>query len=229
MSEKKSEFVLPSIPDQRAAGALTKPLLQTASAYVIKSEDHYIASWPIIERHDVAIKKIGEMFDPFVAGLHALHKMAIGLRDQFLQPVVDSKNALLKQRKEWREAKERENKRLADAAAEALRKTQAKQLVSDAKKLEKTGDTEAATVLREQAATLPVPVIPVAPPAPKQEGSVITKRWKFTIDNPDLVPREYCVPDPKTIRKVVDGLGDKANIPGVTVTQDTSESSRARA
>jgi len=41
------------------------------------------------------------------------------------------------------------------------------------------------------------------------------------------IPRKYLVPDLVAIRKVVNALGDKADIPGVTVVESISVSARA--
>jgi len=217
-------FEVPAIPDQRKAAYIVKSL---QAPIEIKDEDAYIAAWPIIQRHDEAIAKIDSMFGPFVSGLHHLHKMACDLRAQFLDPVVASKKAWLRARMVYSDAKEAADRKKRDEEAERIRKEQAKALVSDAKKLEKQGDTEAATVLREQAATLPAPSLPVTPAVPKQAGSVVTGRWKYEIENADEVPREFCDPTPSKINKVVTAVGDKIKIPGVRVWWEKSESSRA--
>jgi|HubBroStandDraft_1064217.scaffolds.fasta_scaffold06463_15 hypothetical protein len=224
---QQPQFALPTIPNQKEASTLVRSTMNEAAGLAIKDEDGFIASWALVDRHDQAIRKIEEMFNPFVDGLHKLHKMAIGLRDQFLIPVKQSKNAILGARQTYRIEQERLKKIEADKQAEILRKAQAKEMEKEAKKLEKTGDVEAAQVVREQAAVMPAPVVPIAPATPKQEGSVVKKTWKFAVDNEALVPIEYRTVDESKIRKVVNALGDKASIPGVRVWQETSEHSRA--
>jgi hypothetical protein len=224
---QQPQFALPTIPNQKEASTLVRSTMNEAAGLAIKDEDGFIASWALVDRHDQAIKKIEEMFNPFVDGLHKLHKMAIGLRDQFLIPVKQSKNAILGARQTYRIEQERLKKIEADKQAEILRKAQAKEMEKEAKKLEKTGDVEAAQVVREQAAVMPAPVVPIAPATPKQEGSVVKKTWKFAVDNEALVPIEYRTIDESKIRKVVNALGDKAGIPGVHIWQETSEHSRA--
>ena len=221
------QFVLPSAPDQKQAAILVKSLTKQSEGYIIKDEDGFVASWALIERHDAAISKIGEWFNPFVDGLYKLHKMAIALRAQFLDPIVASKKTLLAERMKYHNEQARKKQEEADRAAELLKKQQAKDLEKEAKKLEKSGDVETATVLREQATELPLPVVPVAPAVPKQEGSVVKKSWKFAITNEALVPIEYRTVDESKVRKVVNALGDRANIPGVRVWQETAEHSRA--
>lgn len=222
-----TQFALPAQPDQRQATTLVKNLTAQSADLKIRDEDDFIASWSLIERHDQAIAKIGEWFDPFVKGLHEMHKMAIALRDQFLKPVVASKDRLLGERKNYRIEQERKARIAADRKAEELRKLQAKELTQEAKKLERAGDVETATVLREQAKTMPAPAVPVAAAVTKQAGSVLKASWKFAVENEAIVPHEYFTLDESKIRRVVNALGDKANIPGVTVWQETDEHSRA--
>ena len=46
--------------------------------------------------------------------------------------------------------------------------------------------------------------------------------WKLIIDNPDLVPREYCIPDEKTLGQLARTLKDKFAVPGCRAEQDIS-------
>lgn len=217
-------FEWPIIPDQRSAEKLTKPVIAQAADLIIKDEDANIAAWSLVERHDQALAKIGEMFDPFVDGLHKLHKMAVQLRNNFLEPVTKSRQRLLDERTRWRIEQETAKRKEREADAERIRKETAKRLLEDAKKLQKR-DPDTATVLREQAKNVPTPTLPPAP-VTRQAGSVLTTRWKCEVFDPELVPRELCEPALKKINSMVTALGDKANIPGVRVWKETSESSR---
>lgn len=232
-----AEFKLPSVPNQKEASKLAVPVIDNANALKIRDDDSFIASWALIERHDVALKKIGEMFDPFVDGLHKLHKMAVGMRNQFLFPIAASKDALLQKRAVYRREQERLAQEERDRQAEILRKAQVKDLTKEAKREEKAGNVEVATVLREQAATLPAPVIPVTPALPKQAGSVVKPVWKFSVDDYAKVPDAFRLLDPtkETERKLIDSkinavvskLGNAMPIEGVKIWQDTTEHSRA--
>lgn len=222
----ESPFKLPPVPNQAALQKQMKPLLDQSVPFEIKSEDHFVAAWALIERHDVALKRVHELFDPFVSAADKLHKMAVDLRKQFLTPLENSKKALLGRRMIYRQ--KQEAKALYDAAKarELLEKEQKKELLTEAKKAEKKGDTEIADLFRQQAETVKVPELPPAPAVPEQAGSVLRKRWLFEITDPDAVPRNLCDPTPSRIRKVVEALGDKHGIPGVRVWPDKSEHSR---
>jgi hypothetical protein len=229
MGATLAEFKLPAMPDQKKLQKQMAPLLDQSLSLEVKDEDAFIASWALVERHDVAIRKISEIFDPFVTGLHKLHRMAVELRANFLAPVLASKERLLKNRQSYRQKQEELAKAERDRAAKALQEKQAKELTREAKKLERQGESEAASVLRDQAANVPMPAIAPAPAVPKQAGSVVKTVWKFEIVDAGQVPREYCEPVPGKIRKVVEALGDKANIPGVRVFPETKEHSRSTA
>lgn len=218
---------IPTQPNQKAIAKRSAPLLELAKGYTIKSEDHFIASWAVVLRHDEAIKKINEMFDPFVTGLYHLHKMAIKLRDSFLQPLLDSKQALLAKRMLYRGLQEEAKRKQDEAAAKALQKQQARDLERQAKTAERSGDSETAEVLREEKKNLPLPFLNTAPAVPQQQGSVVRERWLFEIVNPAAVERAYCSPDNKLIRPVVESLGPACNISGLRIWKEQKEHSRS--
>jgi hypothetical protein len=221
------EWKIPAVPDQKALIKRSAPLLEQSKGFQVKSEEHFLASWALIQRHDEAIKVIEATFDPFISGLHKLHKMAIAMRDQFLNPIEASRTTLLGKRKIFR-AEQEAIKRQADAeAAKALQKAQQKELELQAKAAERQGDKQAAEVLREQKATVPLPFMDPRPAVPKQEGSVIRKRWLFEVVDPAAVERAYCSPDNKLIRPVVEALGPACNISGLRIWEDESEYSRS--
>ena len=230
MKAKTKEVVkwqIPTMPDQKALEKSTAPLLEQTKKYEIKSEDHFIASWTLIERHDAAIKKIEETFDPFVSGLHNLHKMAIKLRDNFLKPIVESKKALLGKRMLYRGLQEEAKRKADEAAAKILQQQTQRELERQAKAVEKKGDSETAEVLREHAAAVPLQFFSSAPAVPVQAGSVVRERWVFEIVDPAAVEREYCSPDEKLIRPVVEALGPACKISGLKIEREKKEHSRS--
>src|ERR1700731_1724888 len=171
MATATKDFDPPTVPDQAKAGAIVKKLNIAPANVVLKDQEDFDGSWAVIQRHDEALAAIGEMFDPFVDGLHKLHKMAVGLRAKFLDPVVASKKLWLRARITYSEAAAARKKKEDDEAAERIRKANAAVLVADAKKAEKRGDVETATVLREQAKTMPAPSMPSAPAVTRPAGS----------------------------------------------------------
>lgn len=146
-----------------------------------------------------------------------------------------------------------EQDRLAKEAAEreSARKKQLDDLQAEAERLRTSGESGAAVVIEKQTAEIEAthrlerqteheqtaeliekvasaPLIMPAPrPAvPKQKGAVLSKPWKFRIVDVDKIDRKYMVPDESKIRKVVEALGDKADIDGIEVYQDDREAIR---
>lgn len=240
MATTAKDFDPPVVPDQVQADTIVKNLL--AHDFEITDDDMYLASWPIVQRHDAVLAKltVGEPgfvgFDGFVNGLHKLHKSAVQLRAQFVDPIVRSKQKWLDRRRAYSNKKEEEARKANEAAAEILRKEQAKQLERDAKKIEKQGNVEAAAVLREQAKTMPTPTLAFTRPLEKQKGEVETPRWEFEVENFEQVPDAYRLLDhtkkgereliESKLRAVISKLGNAIQIPGVRVWSTTSVSSR---
>ena len=61
---------------------------------------------------------------------------------------------------------------------------------------------------------------------PKVKGISSSIEWKFVVEDPALVPREYLSVDDKKIRGVVEALKDQTRIPGVRVFPRRNESVR---
>lgn len=227
--KKKAEIVqwkIPQIPEEKKLKSQSVSLLAHSNSFVIKSEDHFVASWAIVQEIDRAYAVIESQFEPFVSGLYRLHRLAIKMRDGFLDPLDAAKQRLLAIRGAYRDEQERLKAKADAAAAELLRKQQQKDLEKQAKAAEKSGQPEVAAALREEKAQAPLLFFNSAPAVPKQEGEVLTERWVFEIVDPALVEREYCSPDPKLIRPVVERLGPQANISGIAVRLEKSAHSR---
>ena len=112
-----------------------------------------------------------------------------------------------------REKAEAERKAAEEAAAagraEEAAKLQARAAATEAKAAEKV------EAIETRAAAVVAPIIQRE--APKVAGVATREVWKFTVTDPALVPREYCVVDEARIRKVVAALKGDTTIPGVRV------------
>jgi hypothetical protein len=123
----------------------------------------------------------------------------------------------------WLREQETERKRLqaiADQQADAERQ----RLQKLAERAAGKGDHMKAERLETQAATVVPPRIVSA--APKVAGQSVRATYKFEIENPALLPREYLCADEKKIRAYVNAMRAEARIPGVRIYQDTSIVSR---
>ena len=107
------------------------------------------------------------------------------------------------------------------AAAHQAAEAQKRAALQEAHTQAVEGNTEAAGQAIE--------VADAAAQLPQAEGVSYKSTWKFAITNPDIVPREYCSPDLKKIREVVQLQKGATNIPGVLVKEETQVASRSTA
>jgi len=161
---------------------------------------------------------------PFLDGgaqVDNLFRNAIALLATIVRRIKDADNSY---------RRELEAARLK-AAAEAQRAQQARHVdnaINQAAKLEEQGEHGKAAEVLQRASDAPAPPVTTAgPPVSKLKNSSVTKRWKYEITDPQLVPREYCAPSDKLIKAQVDTFGDKADIPGVRVFLDEDLATRA--
>jgi hypothetical protein len=135
----------------------------------------------------------------------------------------------------------------AAKAEEAKAKKEAEEAAEQARAL---GHADVAAQLLEEAANAPsMPVEPLPPPppmpsmapvvvestVPKVAGTGKRETWLFRVKNPDLIPREYLMPDdpfdPKSypkIGRVVRAMKSATNIPGIEVYAEASLIQRTR-
>ena len=229
-AEKSSAVVrweLPIAPKESLIDKRTLPLLtQSRGIRAITSEDHFLAAGAVIPRLDEASKWIDAVATPFVQALDKLHKQGVAFKKRLLEPLLGEKDRLLGLRSAWRKKCEAEQAERDRIAARALQQQQKRELLTAAKVAEKSGDRETAELFREQAVSVPAPILSSGPAVPQQAGMVTREYFTFDYVDRDAVPREYCEPSDAKIRKVVQSLGFKAVIPGIVVRREEREHSR---
>jgi hypothetical protein len=136
-----------------------------------------------------------------------------------------------------REAAAAEEKRLREEAARAAlaeRERLHQEQAAAIAKAKAEGDKAKAKMLAKAPIpeVAPAPVAPVFPQygpetvaeAPDVKGLSKRVKWAFTVTNAAAVKREFCAPDEKAIRKVVEAMGERAVavVGGIEVRQETS-------
>lgn len=182
------------------------------------------------------VKKIKEHFAPLKKAADEAKKKLLDAEKAELQKVEPYIEKLQASLTAWRLEEERKRREAEEAARRAelerrrleeelLRKAEeARRLEEEKKKLE---GEEAARKAREElekqaleeAAAREKQIIPPPPipEKPKTDGLTLRENWTFEIVDESQIPREYLVPDPVKIRKVVQVMKDKTNIPGIRV------------
>lgn len=180
------------------------------------------------------IAGINTIMDPIVAAAHDTHKKATTARSMLVSPYKSESDRLLKllnafdseQMRIERERQQAEAAR-ARAAIEENRLREAAAIEANAVAAESVGDIESAESLRNAAdAIIDKPIAPVAIATPTQtmpkiHGQYSVPVWKFEIENPDAVPREFMTPDLKKIGDYVRYQKESAKIAGVKIWAET--------
>ena len=133
--------------------------------------------------------------------------------EERLRAIARAEQERLEREARLAEAKAEELRREAEEKRRAGELAEAAKLENRAESQESKADTAVA-----QARTVPTPYIPPAPT--KVAGLTTRERWTFEIEDESKLPREYLKPDETAIRRVVEGLKGKTNIPGVRVYRD---------
>lgn len=100
-----------------------------------------------------------------------------------------------------------------------LREQQEKErlrLARQAEKAEARGLPETADALIREAETMQPAIVPSAAPA-RVAGIQTVEQWDFEIEDAAKLPRNYLVPDQQAIRRTVQAMKGRAEIPGVRV------------
>ena len=110
-------------------------------------------------------------------------------------------------------AQEKETKRLQDMADKAAARAAAAKAEGNAEKARIDAEKAEAFEARRNTVETTVPVVHRA--APAVAGLAAVENWKFEIENPFEIPREFLIPDLKKIGELARFSKDKASIAGV--------------
>ena len=173
-------------------------------------------------------QEVKAVWDPVCVAANTAHKAATKGRADQIAPFVAAEKKLkalcneydLEQERLRREEQDRIDKEERDRADENRKKEE--DALAKATALEAAGKTEEAeavveAVVEEVAAPIPAPVIQT-PDVPK--GVTYIDHWVAEIIEPNLVPRQYCVPDQAALNKHAKENKGQIPIPGVKFVND---------
>jgi len=199
---------------QEQLEAQIKETIENHSNVIVADDPGYIAAQEALKVIKGRQKQVNGVFDPLVKSAHETHKALTTKRGEFLKPLQAVYASISRQCSTYNQAKEAEARRLQEIENDRLRKEAEDQKIKDAEVLEETGQTEEAErVLDEPVNVAPAPL----KSAPIVENVSYRENWKFTIDNRELIPREFMVPDEKKIGQYVRAMKEAANIKGVRI------------
>jgi len=203
-------------------------LLKQAEEFTIENEDDYVGSLALVNIAIDGENTIDKFFEEPKTLAFQLHR-SITSRVAFLKnPYGKVRDIISGKRRDYRAKVEKADREREALQREIAKKAADEQALADAQALAAQGEHEAADQILEQAAKAPPPAVVVQSSITKQAGTTLRKPWTFRIDDPDKVPVEYKIIDESKIRKVVQALGEKHGIPGVTAYQADQESFRRK-
>jgi hypothetical protein len=192
-------------------------IVRLAQEFEIVDGDSYEASETLISVGTMSVVEVIEFFKASKAAAFATHRAICEMENKLTQPYKDAEKILAAKRLTWRTKVERDRQAIEAAKSAALQKQNEAQAIEDAAELQRMGAHEEAELVIEKAATAPAPQAIVAPAPMHSTGGRIGGKWEVRIDKPDDVQREYCSPDLAIIQPVVNGLGRKHPIKGISI------------
>jgi hypothetical protein len=187
--------------------------LALANECSIITAETFTAAGELLKGIKALEKEVDDTFKPIIKKAHEAHKEAVAQCKKHMAP-LERAEAIVKQKMGAWQLEQERVRREEEVRLQAEARKQAEELaLAQAAEAMKAGDSEAATAIL----AAPVEVAPVVlPPAPvKVEGVSFVTSWDFEITNPNIIPRQYLVPDEKKIRGVVRALKGSHGIPGV--------------
>lgn len=209
-----AETAIANRPEVRDMMGTVQSIQAYAAGVVITTPEQFEDAAEHLKGVMAAKKRLEEMRTKITAPLNQSLKEANNLfrtpGDTLAQAERTIKSRLASYT-EAQEAAQREEQRKADAAAQAERD----RLAELARKAAESGRTAAAEKHTARADAVVAPVINRAPPA--VSGVAMREVWKFQVEKPELVPREYLAVDEQKIGAYVRAMKADAKIPGVRI------------
>ena len=211
---------MPKIDTKKAEVALTEAnaVLTQARQIVIKTAEQaqLAGDWrnkikTKLKELDTERKELTRPLDEVKAKIMDKYRPAIDALNSAYQLFDKGLTGYLAEQEHIRQ----EQQRKLEAEAEKKRK----EAEAKAQQFTEKGNEKKAQEWLERAETIVAPVIETAPP--KVEGIATRKDWDIEIISPNIVPREFCIPDEKAIRGYVKATKGTMEIPGVKIIPKT--------
>jgi hypothetical protein len=160
---------------------------------------------------------IKDFMKPLVDAAHKAHKALTTRRGELLKPFEEAEASLNKKMVDWQTA---EDARLAE---EQKRADEAAILEHAAKAEEEGNDALAEAIVEGEVAVAAAPV-----EKSQTKGVSFVETWQFEIEDAFKIPRQFLIPDEKSIKAVVTAQKGRTQIPGVRVFPKKSVKSKPK-
>jgi len=160
-------------------------------------------------------KEITAFFEPMKTQAYKAWKAICETEKEQLLKLEPGEKHLSAEMVKYVQEQERKRKEEEERIRQELLKQEEERRLSMAEELEKSGKKEEAEKIIEE--EINVPSVRVENEVPKVNGLHYREEWQFEIENENLIPREFLIPDEKKIRKYIKAMGETAKIPGVKI------------
>ncbi len=185
----------------------------------ISNQGDYDSASTILKAVKSRYKELDDQRKEITKPIDEAKKSVMNLFKQPLELLEKTESFLKRKMIDYTEEQERkaraEQKRLQDLAdkqaAEEKKKLDAK--IARALESGKTEKAEELQAKKEEVIPMTVPII--TPQFETQKGQSFRENWSAIIIDPNLVPREWCVPDEKALNAFAKSTKGTKQIPGV--------------
>lgn len=198
--------------------------LDKVNQIAINDDEDYETSAAFLKYLRDMKKGAEDYWKPKVKAAHAARKTIKDAENEQVKPVKEAISTMSQKMGGYQQECQRqriEEEKMARQLAEDEARAANEEL---AQGLEESGSDEAAEGVRstqDMVARLASSAVKVESHAPKVQGTSVRTTWKFRIVDANLVPRDYLIPDEKTIGAVVRARKEATSIPGVEAYPDT--------
>lgn len=207
---------------------LIPPLVLQAQNITIQDAETYEWACAFLQSIATREKQLDEVFDPTIEAAHKTHKAAIAAKKPFLEQLETAKKLIKEKLVAWSVEQERLRREAENLQAAELKRQADERAATEAAQLEAAGQPDLAEIVREHAATELAPVVVLESQVPRVEGITSRETWDFVIEDETKLPREYLMPDVKSIRSAVEHQKKLCRIPGVRAFPKPGISVRSR-
>ena len=189
------------------------PVLEKATAFVVKDEQTYLDADSIITEIRGKVKALEPELSPTKEAATRAWKAAVALWKKYIDDPLEACKTLDRKRYAWKKAEDRKR----EEEAERVRREEFKR--QEAERLALAERMEAAGMKAQAEKVLDAPVAPVqVDPAVRVEkpvGQAHIENWQARVVDATLVPREFLVPDMQALGKYAKLMKGKAKVAGV--------------
>jgi len=171
-------------------------LVTQAKSFTIDSPATYERAVKGIDAAKAFQAEVKAVWDPVCDAANKAHNAATAGRADQMAPFLEAEKILKGLCSDY----DRAQAKIAREEAEKKAREEADRKLEEAAKLAAEGKGAEAEAMVEEAAIEETHV--VVPETPKPQGLSYIDNWKAVIDDPQAVPREYCIPDQAALNKL---------------------------